>query len=246
MRRSRNINVELDLPNKFKYYSDVYSFYPKESQEEMKAAILKHKGEQYWIDNELTDGLTRSQLWRHAKFVVDTFKVVSSEFDTFVSDNPWVKEFYEFSVDKGVYIRLNKNNWTTVSKTKGGEEYTTLRNSFTYANFVDTFNEKYLLIFNELRRKVPFVAGNIVILRDKYLNSEGHDPFIRKTQLRNCERIGTVISLTDSIHNWSYGGKGSRLVNVLWSASGETTTASINSLKLFDRKDRVVDKLVER
>ena len=246
MRRHRTINCEFDIPEKIKYYADVYALYPQETDKEMYEAILKHKGQKYCEDNQLTENSTRSKLWRDAMFLVNSYEKVSSQFDVYVKDNAWVKDFYEFSVDRGVYCRLENNSWTAISKAKGGEEYVKLRSEFTFSNFATAFSHKHLVVYNELQRKVPFVAGNIVILRDKYVNSEGHDPFRRRRDLQKCERIGTVISVTDSIHSWSYGGKGSRLVNVLWSASGETTTASINSLKLFDRKDKVVDKLVER
>jgi hypothetical protein len=197
------------------------------------------------------NGKTTVQSWlfKLGFFHTEKSKNVETKFNEYAKMNPWMKDYYEFCLDNRPYVpRIDINNiavsnWTRISK--GDTLYNEFKSNFDWKHFALVTSSKNLVVYCEVTNPAPFVAGNIVQLRDKYRNQYGHDPFYGRKGLHTADRLGTVIEILNKVHGSSYGGKGSRLVLVHWAASNEASEHSVNSLKLLNRKDKMVDKLVD-
>lgn len=95
--------------------------------------------------------------------------------------------------------------------------------------------------FIETNRPTPFQPGDFVRLRDPYVGHCDHDPlFASRWDVANGKkeptpdkatlRIGTVMKVTDDIGGWRCS-KGSKLIEVLWIGSEETTLMPEKTLR---------------
>lgn len=93
----------------------------------------------------------------------------------------------------------------------------------------------------ETSRPIVFEIGSLVCLRKNYHGTYRHDPYyycrtnafdVPKDQM---PRMGIVSEITDRCANRSRYGKGSRLLKVMWSATGETTSISENKLIVAEK-----------
>lgn len=200
--------------------------------------------------------------FKYIKHDTPDFKALSAKFDEYKNDNPWVEEFYKFCFSKShyaidpfdpeehwVYLNTNFNSHHTpndINRSKLASDYYQEKLDYARFNMICGRADSLLIYYNEIKRPIPFVVGNIVRLRKKCIGSRHHDPFYRKSDLKDEERVGHITAILDDTHSNSYNGKGSRLVQVYWAASGEINKQSVGSLKLLDQKNnKMVDKLVD-
>lgn len=74
--------------------------------------------------------------------------------------------------------------------------------------------------YRELNRQIIYDIGDQVVLREPFKNSYRYDPCYQTLPVEQ-DRIGMVVEHKDSISRKSRGGKGSRLINVLWLSNGD-------------------------
>ena len=256
-RRYNNMNYALDVPSKFMDYAN-HGYYDENGKyhtngNDLVAQLYARCDENTVIGlKDLGVGLnnnTPSSLWRYSKYRCDYFDIVSKEFDQYVKDNPWVKDFYEYCVKEGFHYSdavddLNlRYHWTAVTTDETKAPFLA---NFNFKNFSQAVDRRRLAVYNEMLRPVPFAVGNLVMLKKPYIMKQSHDPFYWNKDLKNEERVGIITEVLNDTHRNSFNGPGSRLVTVLWSASGEKSNHSIKTLKLLNRKDKIVNKLKER
>jgi len=109
---------------------------------------------------------------------------------------------------------------------------------FDIAAVINNWDFKQLL---ETSRPVIFEVGSLVCLRKNFHGTYRHDPYyycrnnafdVPKDQM---PRMGIVTELTDRCASRSRYGKGSRLLKVMWSATGETSSVSENKLIIAEK-----------
>lgn len=104
-------------------------------------------------------------------------------------------------------------------------------------NMFNLASKQYDRAFNcelEKSRPVKFNGGELVTLGEN-TRFGSWDPFrYSEIELRDKPRIGMVVQSSDQTSGRS--GKGSRLIRVLWMASGETTGVPVRLLKRYTRE----------
>lgn len=75
--------------------------------------------------------------------------------------------------------------------------------------------------YRELNRDIIYDVGDQVVLRTPFKGSYRYDPTYGRGIPHTDERVGMVVEHKDQITRRSRGGKGSRLINVLWLQTGE-------------------------
>lgn len=89
--------------------------------------------------------------------------------------------------------------------------------------------------YRELKREVVYDVGDMVQLRTPMVGSWRYDPLYQGGD-RTSPRIGTVMEHTEEISNKSRGGKGSRLINVLWLSNGQRSAVPERVLKKLPKQ----------
>jgi len=90
--------------------------------------------------------------------------------------------------------------------------------------------------YRELHREVIYDVGDQVMLREPFKGSYRYDPCYGKGLATNDDRIGMVVEHKDEINNRSRGGKGSRMINVLWITTGEQKAVPERIIKKYREK----------
>lgn len=254
-RRYKTMQVFFDIPEEFEQYIES-GYKPKWNnglnidRATMLIDLTKRVGVDKIKELDLTNIHDSWKLWQYARYACDKYDETNKKFQEYVLANPWVKRYYEDCVRRGFYyhdpLMSAKYSWTHVQN----NDITAINNflsDLSLKNFLYCHDRRRLAVYNEMQRPVPFVAGNLVMLRSPFHDKRLHDPFYHKgAELKNEPRIGIVLEILDKTHPDSYSGKGTRLVTVQWSATNEKGEHSINSLKLVNRKDKFIGKLVER
>lgn len=161
---------------------------------------------------------------------------------------PEAQEIYKIVAPKLNYMKLN-----TIEKDGSGQEYTSHKwiqgdeikalgldvaplNADNVIHVFDTSEGRKEL---ELRRRQPYMEGDVVVLRIPYHGHWDYDP--HRTKPRGEARYGSVMSVdTDEVQNWR-AGKGSRLINVVWfGKEGAVEKVPEKIIKLESRKGRQV------
>lgn len=88
--------------------------------------------------------------------------------------------------------------------------------------------------YRELNRDIIYDIGDMVQVRDPFVGSWRHDPMYNAD--KGAARIGTVVEHEESLDRRSRGGKGSRLINVLWLNSGETRAVAERVIKKLPKQ----------
>lgn len=88
--------------------------------------------------------------------------------------------------------------------------------------------------YRELNREIIYDIGDMVQLRTPHVGSWRHDPIY--AQDKAVARIGTVVEHDANIDRKSRGGKGSRLINVLWLNSGEAKAVPERVIKKLPKQ----------
>lgn len=87
--------------------------------------------------------------------------------------------------------------------------------------------------YRELNREIVYDVGDQVMLRTPFKGKHSYDPCYGMGLPMTDERIGMVIEHKDSISRKSRGGKGSRLINVLWLTNGEQRAVPERIIKKY-------------
>lgn len=90
--------------------------------------------------------------------------------------------------------------------------------------------------YRELKRDVVYDVGDQVMLRKPFKGSHNYDPTYGKGLSMDEERVGMVVEHKDAISRKSRGGKGSRLINVLWITTGEQKAVPERIIKKYREK----------
>lgn len=94
--------------------------------------------------------------------------------------------------------------------------------------------------YAEINREQKYAEGDIVVLRAPFVGNHRYDPHWRNSEMKAEDlRYGTVMLADTSKFNYrSRGGKGSRLINVMWmgTESVETVEVPERCLKWESRK----------
>lgn len=89
--------------------------------------------------------------------------------------------------------------------------------------------------YRELNRDVVYDVGDLVVVRKPFVGNYLHDPCYGKVDT-DTERVGTVAQHTENLYRRSRGGKGSRMINVIWINTGETKAVPERILKKHKMK----------
>ena len=90
--------------------------------------------------------------------------------------------------------------------------------------------------YRELHRDVVYDVGDQVMLRRPFVGSYSHDPTYGKGLPHDQDRVGMVVEHKEQISRKSRGGKGSRLINVLWITTGEQVAVPERIIKKYREK----------
>jgi len=94
--------------------------------------------------------------------------------------------------------------------------------------------------YAESHREQKFQEGDIVVLRAPFVGNHRYDPHYRNAEMKPEDlRYGTVmLADTDKFNYRSRGGKGSRLINVMWMGTEDAETVALpeRCLKWESRK----------
>lgn len=88
--------------------------------------------------------------------------------------------------------------------------------------------------YRELNRDIIYDIGDMVQIRAPFVGSWRHDPMYSTD--RATARIGTVVEHEEALDRKSRGGKGSRLINVLWLNNGETKAVPERVIKKLPKQ----------
>ena len=169
----------------------------------------------------------------HAKFVewYDA-NTVAQELYKAVAPNAW-----SFRDEKNGYV--NGHHYISAGNdanhAKPYREHP--RNAFNFANIAyGEEGRKYA----ESHREQKFQEGDIVVLRAPFVGNHRYDPHWRNNDMKTDDlRYGTVmLADTDKFNRRSRGGKGSRLINVMWMGTEDAETVAVpeRCLKWESRK----------
>ena len=90
--------------------------------------------------------------------------------------------------------------------------------------------------YRELKRDVVYDVGDQVVLRTPFKNSYRYDPCYGEALPMDTERIGLVVEHKENINRRSRGGKGSRMINVLWFSIGRQIEVPERVIKKYREK----------
>lgn len=88
----------------------------------------------------------------------------------------------------------------------------------------------------ELARPTPYQEGDLVLLRKASVGRRYVDPLFawRASPDSSVDRIGTVMLVTEKTPHWR-GGKGSKIISVLWFGKDEAVNVEERHLKWHER-----------
>jgi len=256
MRKHKN-KLEYEIPS---YFSDYASWNYVNNlpryDENIFQLLLGLKGAEFCREGKLSKNSQVRHMYTYVKYHTPAYFELPTQVDEFKSNNNWIEDYYNFCLNRVTYIydpfcQSHNNYWINLREDSNPiavriNEF--LRETIDFQRFhMICVSEDLITTYNELKRDVPFVVGNIVRLRSRFIGSRNHDPFYRESKdINSQERIGHITGILNDTHSNSYNGKGSRLVKVYWAATGKEHAQSVASLKLFDQKNnKMVDKLVD-
>ena len=170
---------------------------------------------------EWYDGNTVAQeLYKHVAKKAWSFrdkydKYVNCNYNSYYGQKPAIKAEAE-QVEKYRDHPCNVLNFAQVASSQEGRQYA------------------------ETNREQKYAEGDIVVLRAPFVGNHRYDPHWRNSEMKAEDlRYGTVMLADTSKFNYrSRGGKGSRLINVMWmgTESVETVEVPERCLKWESRK----------
>jgi hypothetical protein len=179
--------------------------------------------------------ITSSQMWTLANYglpYTPAFAELDAKFFTWYDSRADIQELYTkiASVCGWLYDKNGKYYNTEDVKTHNWNA-----RPESWKMFYSVMNSWEGQRIKELERDVVYDLGDLVVLRKPFVGSYRHDPCYGKVD-KETERVGTVMEHTEKIHSRSRGGKGSRMINVLWISTGETKLVPERVIKIHKTK----------
>lgn len=175
--------------------------------------------------------ITSSQKWTLENLAAEwtpEWEEVNQKFFLWYDSRPDMQEMYKHAAESAwwFYDRSGNHHNKEEAIKNGWHE-----RPDTWKMFVALSSSHAATRFRELKRDVVFDIGDQVVVRTAFKNSYLYDPCYGKNIPIETERIGMVVEHRDEIYRRSRGGKGSRLINVLWMNIGEQKAVPERILK---------------
>jgi hypothetical protein len=203
--------------------------YASNSQKEYTVNFVANVKEQYNRHGVITN----NQKWtleNLAAEYVPEWDEINAKFFEWYDARPDMQELYQFSTKNQYwfYDRDGMHHSNDVAASKGWVE-----RPISWRMFQSVANSWEAVRYRELKRDVVYDIGDMVQLRQPFVNNWRYDPMhsYGTTPPATTARIGTVVELKEELHRKSRGGKGSRLINVLWLSTGNQTAVPERALK---------------
>ena len=218
-----------------------------------KNKTLEHDGilQSEWRNNNGWGGPAYSvvaSMCRHAYINSRYFKEVNDAFLAEYDSRADLQELYKTFLTKCHWMYDAAGHCWSRSSYHGDEagvkffeEYSQRPKDYRcYSSVTETWEAKSYV---ETKRETPFQPGDLVRLRDPYVNHCDHDPlFVSRyvtmrsgetTPDRSTVRIGTVMKVTNDVP-WR-ASRGSKQIEVLWFGKEESTLVPEKILKWEER-----------
>ena len=164
--------------------------------------------------------LTPNQIWtlenKAARFCPES-DTLNADFFSWYDSREDIREMYQKVASETSWLYNSDGNY--VSKEDPGYEGMVKRPE-TYRMFQSVMNSWHGTQFRELNRDVVYDVGDMVMLRTPFVGNWNYDPAYGES-LGDAARIGTVLEHKEKLNRRSRGGRGSRMINVLWLFNGK-------------------------
>lgn len=137
-----------------------------------------------------------------------------------------------------------RNEYTAVKKTRQQIDDLYRNRPDSYLMFMEVVSGHNARTFIEINRPTPYEPGDIVKLRDPYIDHCDHDPLWQSRYAvargatpapdKSVERLATVMKVTDRVDGWR-GSKGNKVLEVLWFGKTETSFVREKVVKWMQR-----------
>lgn len=177
--------------------------------------------------------LTHNQLWTLYNYAGDycpEWDDVNIRFFAWYDSRPDMQAMYRECAPKmwWHYDRWGNHHPQSEAKDKGW-----LDRPETWRMFHALANSGEACRYRELNREIVYDVGDQVVLRQPFKGSYRYDPTYGKGIPQDEDRIGMVVEHKEDISRRSRGGKGSRLINVLWMQTGDTRAVPERTIKKY-------------
>lgn len=187
------------------------------------------------VSRQIANGkeITSNQEWTLRNLAIPhtpAFKELDDKFFAWYDSRPDMAQMYE-SVSQNIwwmYDRNGNHHSQEVCRNKGWDKRPESWKMFYNAAFSGEGAR-----YRELHREVVYDIGDQVVLRERFKNSWRHDPCYSLGLPNETDRVGMVIEHVEQISRRSRGGKGTRLINVLWLNTGEKKPIAENKIKKY-------------
>lgn len=177
--------------------------------------------------------LSSNQIWTLTNIAAPyspAFKELDDKFFAWFDSRPDMKQMYGAVFPKLWWI-YDKNGNHHSQDAVSGKGWETRPE--TWKMFETVAHSAEGCRYREINREVVYDIGDQVVLREPFKNSWRHDPCYSQGLPDNVDRVGMVIEHTENISRRSRGGKGTRLINVLWMNTGEKKVIPENKIKKY-------------
>ena len=214
--RDRDIMFNKDGTDK--YSIDQLFEYAGKSTNDYTVDFVKSVGEYRAKHGTITD----SQKWTllgMASVYSPAFEEIDKDFFAWYDSREDMQKMYEACSDNvwWFYDRDGKHHDKNHAEKEGW-----LKRPLNYKMFYSIAYSGEGSRYRELNRDIVYDVGDQVVLRQPFKGSYRYDPTYGVAGINHTdERVGMVVEHKDQITRRSRGGKGSRLINVLWLQIGE-------------------------
>lgn len=224
----------------------------------IEADRIKNPGSHYWIwpkVEQVVNGADRATTlssydWSNLREVIihngdPAIDEHHAKFVEWYDANVPAQELYKAVAPNAWSFRDTKNGYINGSRFNSSEEDKNAVKSYrehphNAFNFLNVAYGEEGRKYAESHREQKFQEGDIVVLRQPFVGNHRYDPHWRNNDMKADDlRYGTVmLADTDKFNRRSRGGKGSRLINVMWMGTEDAETVAVpeRCLKWESRK----------
>jgi hypothetical protein len=185
---------------------------------------------------ETTGGISSSQKWTLENLAADwcpEWEAFNTKFFEWYDSRPDMQEMYAACSKKNWWFYDRQGNHHNVDQ---AAEKGWLTRPENFHMFERVANGHEGSKYRELKRDVVYDVGDQVMLRRPFVGSYTYDPCYGKGLSYVEARVGMVVEHKDAISRRSRGGKGSRMINVLWITTGEQVQVPERVIKKYREK----------
>lgn len=187
----------------------------------------------------ITDGQA-DYLATLVKYESEEYKKYHEDMISWYNSRPDIQEMYQFAM-KQEYVSVI-SPVTNRYCSKGVPEWNpsweiSPASPIMFWRAMSSWNVKK---FRAVNADTMFEEGDLVELRKPFIGDWRYDALYdgKDTPPPTSIRLGTVMEMTDNVHQHSRAGKGSRLINVLFVGKAEVVGVPERVIKLHERKRR--------